>query len=115
MNALPNFKTLTSSSKEDKALKWFPKTSLSLKKDWSFLGVEADDAVVKQNAIDADRSVLFEQKTLPPNERYSTENNYSSSDPSPIGSSSRSSFMTRDLSIVMKYSLNNRLQQLNNI
>ena len=96
MNALPTFKTLASSSKEDKALKWFPKTSLSLKKDWSFLGVEADDAIVKQKTFDADGPALFEQKTLPPNERYSTENNYSLSDPSPIGSSSRSLFMTRN-------------------
>lgn len=94
MNALPTFKTLNSSSREDKTLKWFPKTSLSLKKDWSFLGVEADDADIKRKTLDTDRPALFEQKTLPPNERYSTDNNYSSSDPSPIGSTSRLSFMT---------------------
>jgi hypothetical protein len=79
MNLLPSFKTLNV-TKEDKSTNWNPKASIPSNKDLSYLGVKNDwpKTETQSNVIYNVRPIL------PPNERYSINDQYNASNPSPL-------------------------------
>lgn len=80
MNLLPAFKTLTV-TKEDKSNNWNPKASIPSNKDISYLGVKNEGP--KDDTQSA--NIIYNVKPiLPPNERYSINNQYTASNPSPL-------------------------------
>ena len=83
MNLLPAFATLELAKEKKNNTKWFPKTSLPTKKDFSYLGIAVEES--KQNTSISQKDNVPTQALLPPNERYINNHNYSDDDPSPLG------------------------------